>query len=489
MKKLLTASQMKFCDEREINNGTPSADLMERAAKEVYRVIKNRFWCSEKPIFVCGNGNNGGDGLLAASIAFKDGVDVAVLFVGDESKCSPECARRLSEARDMGVTFVSDPDLNGYDLIVDAIFGIGLTRNAEGRIAEIINMINESTAEVLSVDIPSGAFADSAEGYPQVKADYTVAIQAYKYANIRLGKCECVDIGIPCDDMDAPSAMEKDDVARLLGSRPVDCHKGTYGRVLVIGGNVGMCGAAYLSTLGAYRSGAGLVEIFADVENRVPIQTLIPEAVMTCTDFDLPELAKLDKALSRASSVCIGMGMGCSAGAKKILAYTLENVKCPVVIDADALNMISHSGLEIPANAVITPHPMELSRLTGKSVSDLKGDLVGNAVAFAKDNRCVIVAKDARSVISDGETVIINSSGSPALAKGGSGDVLAGVIGAFLSRGLSPVHAAALGSYVHGKAGEFCAEDVSLGEEGTLARDIANKVAYAIEWGKDHGRI
>ena len=138
MKKILTASQMKFCDEREINNGTPSAILMERAANEVYRVVKNKFWCSEKPIFVCGNGNNGGDGLLAAILAKNDGMDATVLFVGDEEKCSPECARRLHQARDEGIVFVSEADFKDYDLIVDAIFGIGLTRNAEGRFAEII---------------------------------------------------------------------------------------------------------------------------------------------------------------------------------------------------------------------------------------------------------------------------------------------------------------------------------------------------------------
>ena len=489
MKKILTASQMKFCDEREINNGTPSATLMERAASEVYRGVKNKFWCSEKPIFVCGNGNNGGDGLLAAILAKKDGMDAAVLFVGDEEKCSPECARRLQQARAEGIVFVSEADFKDYDLIVDAIFGIGLTRNAEGRFAEIINKINESHVEILSVDIPSGAFADSAEGHPVVNADYTVAIQAYKYANIRLGRCECVDIGISSEDMDAPSAMEKGDVKELLGRRPVDCHKGTYGRVLVIGGDVGMCGAPYFSALGAYRSGAGLVEIFTSVENRSAVQTLIPEAVVTCVDFARPDLGSLDKALSRASAVCIGMGMGQSNGARKILEYTLENVKCPVVIDADALNMIAHWGFEIPENAVITPHPMELSRLTDKSVGGLKEDLINNAKALAKEKKCIVLAKDARSVITDGETVTVNSSGSPALAKGGSGDVLSGVIGAFLARGLSPLDSASLGAYVHGKAGEFCAEDISLGEEGALARDIANKVAYAIEWGKDNGRI
>lgn len=489
MKKILTAAQMKFCDEREINKGTPSAVLMERAAQAVYRTIKKKYWYFERILFVCGNGNNGGDGLLAAIIAKKDGVDASVLFVGDEEKCSPECARRLREAREEGVSFVDDAGFMEYDLIVDAIFGIGLTRNAEGRYAEVINKINESGVDTVSVDIPSGAFADTAEGDPQVKADYTVAIQAYKYADIRLGKCECVDIGIPTDDMDAPMAMEKSDVAGLLGRRPVDCHKGTFGRVLVVGGDVGMCGAPYLSALGAYRSGAGLVEIFTSVENRTVIQTLIPEAVVTCTDFEAPDLTKLDRAVSRADAVCIGMGLGQSTGAKKVLSYVLENVKCPIIMDADALNMTAHCGLEIPRDAVITPHPLELSRLTGKTVAELKNDLIQNARSFAGERGCVVLAKDARSVISDGRDVLINSSGSPALAKGGSGDVLSGVIGAFLARGLSPINAAALGAYIHGKAGELCAEDTDVGEEGALARDIANRVAYAIEWGKDYGRI
>ncbi len=488
MKKILTAAQMKFCDEREISAGTPSAVLMERAAQAVWQVIKKRFWCSERPVFVCGSGNNGGDGLLAAAIAKREGTDAAVLFVGDEEKCTPECKRRLLEAREAGVEFLDCPDFSDADLIVDAVFGIGLTRNAEGRYAEIINKINESEAEVISVDIPSGTFADSGEGKPRVDADCTVAVQTYKFANIYDGKCVCADIGIPCEDMNAPWGMEKADILRLLGKRKKDAHKGTFGRVLVIGGDTGMCGAPYFSALGAYRAGAGLVEIYTSAENRIPIQTLIPEAVVTVADFSEPDLKALDGALRRASAVCIGMGLGISNGAKKILQYTLENVKCPILIDADALNIIGKSGIKIPRGAVVTPHPMELSRLTKKSVGELLENLQVSAVRFAEENGCVVVAKDWRSVITDGETDFINSSGSPALAKGGSGDVLSGVIAAFLARGLNALDAAALGAYVHGKAGEFAAEKM-LGEEGVLARDIADHVAYAIEWGKDNGCI
>ncbi len=483
MKKILTAAQMKFCDEREINGGTPSSLLMERAAQAVWRVIKQRFWCCERPVFVCGGGNNGGDGLLAAAIAKREGALAAVLFVGDEESCSPECKRRLLEARDAGVEFLGEADFSGFDLIVDAIFGISLTRNAEGRYAKIINKINESEAEVISVDIPSGTFADSGEGEPKVDADYTVAIQAYKFANIYDGECECADIGIPCEDMNAPWGMEKGDILRLLGKRKKDAHKGTYGRVLVIGGDSGMCGAPYFSALGAYRAGAGLVEIYTSAENRIPIQTLIPEAVVTAADFTDPDLSALEGALCRASAVCIGMGLGQSHGAKRILQYTLENASCPILIDADALNIIGKSGINIPDGAIVTPHPMELSRLTKKSVGELMEDLQANAVSFAEKNNCTVVAKDWRSVITDGETVFVNSSGSSALAKGGSGDVLAGVIAAFLARGLNALDAAALGAYVHGKAGEFAAEKM-LGEEGVLARDIADHVAYAIEWGK-----
>lgn len=489
MKKVLTAAQMKFCDEREINTSTPSKILMERAANAVWSVLKKKYWYFESPIFVCGGGNNGGDGLLAAIIAKSEGVEATVLFLGHEDTCTPECRRRLIEAREKGVAFTESLDFAGYDLIVDAIFGIGLTRNAEGRYAEVIEKINESGLEIVSIDVPSGAFADSGLGEPQVNAGYTVAIQAYKQANIVKRKCECVDIGIPCDDMDAPYALEKSDVLRLMGKRKTDSHKGTYGRVLVIGGESGMCGAPYLSALGAYRAGAGLVEIYTDAENRMPVQSLIPEAVVTCANFADVDLRKLDTSLKRASVVCIGMGLGTSHGAKKILEYTLSNCKCPLVIDADALNLIAKWGYDIPEGAVITPHPAELSRLTKKSVASLKDDLIKTTLDFAEENKCILLAKDSRTVISDGKTVYVNSSGSPALSKGGSGDVLSGVIGALLARGLSPLDAAALGAYVHGKAGEFAAEDIRLGEEGVMARDIANYVSYAIEWGKDNGRI
>lgn len=489
MKKILTSSQMKLCDEREIERGTPSAILMERAARAVLKVIKERYNYAERILFVCGGGNNGGDGILAAIRASGEDFEGSIMFLGSEQRCTPECLRRLREARDAGIAFTDEPDFASYDLIVDAIFGIGLTREAEGRYAEVIRAINESGVTVISVDVPSGAFADSGLGEPQVKADFTVAIQAPKYANVYGGKFECAEIGIFCDDMDAPYTMEYSDILRLMGRRPKDCHKGTFGRALIIGGDVGMCGAVYLSALAAYRSGAGLVEVLTSSENRIPLQTLLPEAIVTVTDMQSPELRVLEAALGRADSVAIGMGLGMSAGAKKILSYTLENLRCPAVIDADALNLIAKHGLAVPSGAVITPHPMELSRLTGCSVSELKADLCKNARELANRFGCVVIAKNYRSVISDGETVIINSSGSPALAKGGSGDVLSGVIAALLARGIGSLDAAALGAFIHGEAGSECAKRMYLGEEGVLSREVADEVAFVIEQGKNDGSI
>ena len=241
-----------------------------------------------------------------------------------------------------------------------------------------------------------------------------------------------------------------------------------------------MCGAVYLSALAAYRSGAGLVEVFCDEANRIPLQTLLPEAVVTCSDFSEPDMNKLSMALCRADAVCIGPGMSRSIGALRILSYVYKNIRCPLVADADALNLTAQYSLELPRSnkTVITPHPLELSRLTAIPVDDLKASFWINASEYAKEKGVVCVAKDHATCITDGETVYINTSGTPALAKGGSGDVLSGVITAFLCRGLDGITAASLGAYVHGAAGEYA--ERYYGVSAPLASEVADMVGEVL---------
>ncbi len=492
MKRILCSRRMKACDRREIETRTPSAVLMEKAAKAVYDILKERFDLS-RALFVCGGGNNGGDGLVAAKLCAFDGNEVHILFCGSEDACTAETSRRLAEAKSAGIKFISAFDEN-YTVIVDAMFGIGLSREIDGENAEIISEINRSRAKVLSIDIPSGVCADNGEILGcAVKADETVAIQAFKRGHFLgdgveyCGKLTCVDIGISCAGAEGfegegdivPYVLVENDI-QLLSKRKKDSNKGTYGRAVIVGGAPGMCGAVYLSALAAYRSGAGLVEIFTAEENRIPLQMLIPEAIVTTTNWDEPDTEKLVEALDRARVVCVGPGMSMGTGAVKILSAVYGNVKVSLIVDADALNLTAKFGLEYPVGVptIVTPHPLELSRLCGKAVEEIKADLWQSAKDYADNHHVVCVAKDHHTVIAHKTNIFVNASGTPALAKGGSGDVLCGVIAGLRCGGLSMLGAASLGVYIHGLAGEKAEE--KYGENAPLAHEVANLVGEVL---------
>lgn len=493
MKKILCSRRMKACDRREIEKRTASEVLMERAAGEVYKALCRNFDLTNV-LFVCGGGNNGGDGLIAAMLCAADGNKTSILFCGREDACTTETARRLTEAKKAGVEFVEFLT-EDYTTIVDAMFGIGLSREIDGENAVIINNINRSKAKVLSVDIPSGICADNGEILGcAVKADETVAIQAYKRGHFlgdgveMCGKITCVDIGISCagaENFDGegdivPFVLAKGDI-QLLSKRKKDSNKGTYGRAVIVGGAPGMCGAVYFSALAAYRSGAGLVEIFTSKENRIPLQTLIPEAVVTVTDWDEPDTEVLKASLDRARVVCVGPGMSTSMGALRILSEVYRSVKTSLIVDADALNLTAKYGLSYPAGIpiAVTPHPLELSRLTGKTPEELKADLWQAAKTYAEENHVICVAKDHHTVTAHKSNVFVNASGTPAMAKGGSGDVLCGIIAGLRCGGLSMLGASSLGVYIHGLAGEKAEE--KYGTSAPLAHEIADLVGEVLK--------
>lgn len=484
---------MKACDKKEIVTRTPSGVLMMRAGQAVYSVLKESFDVS-KVLFVCGGGNNGGDGLIAAMLSAAEGNEAHVLFVGSDKGCTDECAKRLAEAKKTNVKFVSEIS-DGYTAIVDAMFGIGLSRNIDGDNALIIGEINQSGAPVLSVDIPSGICADNGEVLGcAVYADVTVTIAAYKRGLVMgdgaeyAGRIVCVDVGIPCDEADlcdgvdwqVPYVYEKSDLS-LLPKRPRVCNKGTFGRVLVIGGAPGMCGAVYLSALAAYRCGAGIVEIVTSNENRLPLQVLLPEAIVTAVDWEKPDYEDIGCALGRAYNICIGPGMGMSEGALKILEFVYKNAGSAITVDADALNLTAKHSLDFPrqVSVTVTPHPMELSRLTGLDIDEIKADHWEIASDYASEHNVVCVAKDAFTAVTDGDELFVNVCGSPALAKGGSGDVLSGAVTALRGLGLAPLKAACLATLIHGLAGEAAAE--RYGESAPLARETADLMGVVLK--------
>ena len=484
---ILTSAQMRDCDIKCIQAGTASAVLMSRAADAVLERLRADFDCTNA-LFVCGAGNNGGDGLLAAAKLKESGTDCAVFLVGGSTcRRSEENRRSLDAATAAGVHFTDSTDFSGYSVIVDAVLGIGACGAPRGACLEAVKAICAGGTPVLSVDVPSGVDSDSGEiPGAAVCADETVTVSAYKRGLLlapgvgNCGKTVVADIGIPCAACgDAPLAFEKSDL-EIIPARPTVSNKGTFGRVLVVAGSRGMCGAAYLSAKAAYRSGAGLVEIFTCEENRAQLQTLIPEAIVTAYEKTDAE-SLLRSSLRRATVVVVGPGLSVGDESEAIVKTLYEECGVPIVIDADALNITAKYSLTLPRDVpcVVTPHPGEMARLINSDISHVVSDLWGCAERFAKESGAVCVLKSERSVISDGEKMFVNPVGTSALAKGGSGDVLSGIIGAFLAVGMIPVYAAAAAVYVHSLAGIAAAE--KMGEYSPLAGEVCDMIPQILK--------
>ena len=497
--KLLLGSEMKSCDEYTINTlGVPSQVLMERAADAVVREIIKADFDIKQTVVVCGGGNNGGDGFAVARFlaekARENGIDanIVTLFVGSASSMSEECGRQREYAKKAGISEIYEFDTKGITLIIDAIFGIGLAREITGEYKDIIDMMNASHSAVVAVDIPSGVNSDTgAVMGAAVKADMTVTFAAYKrglllYPGAELcGRVIKADIGIATE-----AVGDEGDIFTSLGSAPFplpsrspSSNKGTYGKVLIVGGAKNMAGAAYLSGKAAYRTGAGLVRIFTNEANRIILQSLLPEAVLLTYENEGEIEEILLPAISDSSVIVIGPGLSQCDVAKHQLETVIKNAECPLIIDADALNILSSEDektlwSEIKAPVVITPHMGEMSRLTGEKISDLKNDAIESARTFAAEKGVICCMKDARTVVSDGKTAYLNITGNSGMSKGGSGDVLTGVIAALIAQGMTPYKSACTGVYLHGTAGDLAA--ASLSEYSLLARDIADNLSKAI---------
>ena len=494
MATILSAAEMKAADEREISRGTPSRTLMEHAAKAALAVLKEHF-PTEKVLFLCGGGNNGGDGLAMARFFAEEGGNATVCYAGawkngipDTDKMSAECAMQLS-LLPPSIFTKKELDLDGVTAVVDALFGIGLTREIAGELADLIQRINASGVPVLAVDIPSGVDADTgAVRGIAVRAAHTVSMAAYKFGHflfpgtLLCGKLHLADIGIPVPQ-DAAHLLEKNDLARLP-ARPARAHKGSFGRVLVIGGSFAMSGAGYLAAKAAYRAGAGLVEIFAPEANRIIYQTQLPEALLTLYDPENLDKNALRAAIDRADAIAIGMGLGDAPVVTKLVDGVITRAKVPVVMDADALNELARGG-EIrarlsacKATLILTPHLGEAARLMEYSIPQIAADPVSAALKMARSLAAIAVLKDARTVITDGVHCSLNIKGNSGMATGGSGDVLAGIIAALLATGIAPFTAAELGVLTHAMAGDAAKE--THGSHGLMASDIIDALSRVL---------
>lgn len=492
MKYALDGEMSREVDSYTINEmGVPSLVLMERAALAVASKtaeIAAGFGRHAEICAVCGCGNNGADGIAAARILSWQGLPVDIIVVGGENGASREFDVQAEIAENSGMVFRNISDLPEYDIVIDALFGTGLSRDVEGEYARAVDMINACSNVVVSVDMPSGVSADTGAALgTAVRADATVTF-GYNKLGLMLfpgkefaGELTVADIGFCSEavrELNPPMYFMPEDV-KEIPARMESSNKGTYGRTLVIAGSEEMSGAAYLAAAAAYRTGVGLVEIFTHKSCCGVLRTLLPEAIVTGYDDESAERL-LGARLGRASSVIIGPGLSTGRTAERIVKKTLAEAEQPLIIDADALNIISRDINILKTcrgTAIITPHIGEMARLSGRERGEISSDAVGSAKAFAAENNVICVLKNSVTVAAEPagrKRVYINNSGCAAMSKGGSGDVLTGVIAGMLALRVEPFSAAAMGVYVHGLAGEAAA--AGRGGHALLASDMLEQL-------------
>jgi len=496
MQPLLSPIEMAAADAATIASGTPGFTLMERAGRAVARAVislaGHRYGL--RVAVVCGKGNNGGDGFVAARVLHHHGVGVRCLLLADASEYVDDAAAHLEIMINAGVP--AEPfdgiRLEGCDVIVDAIFGTGFRGAAEGRPAAAIAAINDARASVVAVDVPSGvAGVTGAVQGPAVHADVTVTMAAQKLGialapgSVHAGDVSVADIGIAVDSASAFVA-EPDDVRRLLPARARDAHKRSSGSVVVLAGSDGMSGAALLATRGASRMGAGYVTLISTPYVDHAKKSVLPETVSRVlvdhSELGPEVLDEFASDIERAGAVAIGPGIGQGKRQRALVEAVLRELSMPVVLDADALNALAEDVtplVERSASSVITPHPGEMGTLLGVSAAEIQADRVSAARRAADELGCAVVLKGAGTIVTDrGRPLLVNPTGGPELATAGTGDVLTGVIAALLAEKLDPADAAAAGVFVHGLAGTRAGR--STGGRGVVAWDVAEALPGAV---------
>lgn len=489
---LPTGEQMRRADLYTIEEiGVPSMVLMERAALEVVRCMEEEQLDFRKVLVICGSGNNGGDGYAIARLLHLKGHDVTIFFAGNSQKRSEENAQQAKIAAHYEIPVITNLGTEEYSVIIDALFGTGLKREVTGHYREVLCSVNQMAGKKVAVDLPSGIHdTTGARMGIAFCADLTVAIAFPKRGlflqegNVCAGKILTGDIGISSETFSEGTVTfgyEKQDLFLGFPKRKKNSHKGSYGKVLMIAGSKGMSGAAYLSAKAAYAVGAGLVQIYTHEENRVILQQLLPEAIITTYDtFDSEQLEKL---IQWADLIGIGCGLGKSDTAERVMQYTLKRALVPCVVDADGINILSKhmEWIEVTnALIVLTPHMKEMSRMLQCSVKELIEQRMEKLHAFVERYKVVCVLKDARTLVAkEHQNTYLNLSGNAAMAKAGSGDVLAGVIVGILAQQCEPYTSACLGVFLHGLAGDMARD--KKGAYSVLASDLVAEISSVLK--------
>lgn len=533
MRYVLDAASMKNVDSYSINTlGIPSVVLMERAALSVTEAIESKVKGNIHTdiICVCGRGNNGADGLAVARQLYLKGYNVDVYIINSHAS-TKEFDIQLNIIKNLGIECINSPDFSKYGVIVDALFGNGLSRELAGEARIVVDTINKCSTSVRSqytqnsdnngnrlvvaVDIPSGISASTGVVMGSaVNADITVTFGFEKIGHILYpaasycGKIIRKDIGFAqYPDMTRDIfTYDYSDISDMLPLRKPDGNKGTFGKALVIAGSRLYGGAAVLSSRAAARIGAGLVRNLTHISNRTAVITGNMECIVDtydtdeeCGDFVKNTETLVDKCVCWADVVCIGPGLSMEESAVKLVRSVSAKKNIKKLYDADALNIIAKYKIELDGsnddvdyeaggnsgnasykddmsdkNVVVTPHIGEMSRLTGLDIAVIKNNPIDTARTYSREHNCVCVLKDARTIVSDGERVYINMSGNDGMATGGSGDVLSGIITGLMAQGLTTFEASALGVYIHGCAGDEAA--LSNGKYSMVAGDIIDNI-------------
>ena len=520
--KILTAAQMQRIDRLTTERyGVPSLTLMENAGRGVVEFLLDRYapLSSQSITVVCGRGNNGGDGLVVARLLRERGLKPRVVLLADPASLKGDAALnlkrwtpdgRLDVAADKGAWQALKKKLDDTTLLVDAILGTGLSRPVEGYLGEVVRDINAgfSGAHIVAVDLPSGIGADSGELIGDtLRADATVTFTAPKMAHVfppaceRMGHWAVKQIGTP------PAALSDDpelflnltcpeDLGWLVQPRRIDANKGNFGRVLILAGSVGKAGAAALAAKAALRAGAGLVTV-ATAASAAPIVASFGMEFMTEplpeTDAGTISLRALDsgrmqKLMEGKTVLAIGPGLGSIPETAEFARKIVNEAKIPIVVDADGLNAFEgcmttfRAGLSSPPQAVLTPHPGEMARLTGIPAAEIQARRVEVAREFATAHKVNLVLKGFRTLIAapDG-SVAVNPTGNPGMAKGGTGDILTGIIAGLLAQypALPVANVAAGAVYLHGLAGDLAACETD--PSSMIAGDLLDAIPKAYQ--------
>jgi NAD(P)H-hydrate epimerase len=504
--KVATSSEMQDIDRAATEEyGIPAPVLMENAGKAVAKKIRELFE-PKKTIVLAGGGKNGGDAIVVARLLHNSGWQghIKVILLLKEDKLSHECLEQYRTAKRFGVPIYFRASLDAKDLhaalVVDGIFGTGLSRAIKGEIADIVASINNSGNPVISIDMPSGVSSDTGEVMGvAVKASYTVTFGLPKRGHLLYpgrdyaGELFIEDIGFPeallKNEKLKCALTEKDDIARIIPKRKRYSHKGDYGHVLVVAGSGGKTGAALMAAKAALRTGSGLVTIGAPrslsglFQSRVVEEMTLPLPETSNSALSLKALEPILEFLDeKADVLAIGPGIGTDKDTVRLVNELIPLCPTPMVVDADAINCLKgkHAILRKAKHPlIITPHPGEMKRLLNlPGIDDIEKDRIGRALGFSGETRAYLVLKGAPTITAspDGRA-FINPTGGPAMAKAGAGDVLTGMIASFVGQGISPLDASVLGVYMHGLSGDIASG--RLGEHSVLASDIIDSIPFA----------